>query len=136
MRANLLTATITAAAAAAEAGNRLQLPDAPTSLIAQATFTYGSGGTSVDAYLQTSVDGGTTWVDIANFHFTTTSARVLFNLNSQTSVTTQYTATDGSLTANTAKDGFLAPLYRVKLASVGTYAGSTTLAIDVSAQEP
>jgi hypothetical protein len=137
MQANLTNQTITAAQALAVVpGGPLSLVDAPTSLCVQANFTYGSGGTTVNAYVQTSVDGGLTWIDIAQFSFTTASARSVFNLNSQTPVTTQYTATDGTLTANTAKDGILGPLYRVKLATTGTYAGATNLKIDVSAQEP
>ena len=39
----------------------------------QANFTYGSGGTTAAVWVQTSLDGGTTWVDIANFAFTTSS---------------------------------------------------------------
>lgn len=137
MRATLLNQTITTAIAlAAVPTSTFLLVDAPSSIAVQAKFTYGSGGTTVDAYLQTSIDGGLTWVDIAQFHFTTSSARFLFNLNSQTPVTTEYTATDGTLGANTAKDGIVGPIYQVKLASTGTYAGNTTLAIDVSAQEP
>ncbi|HEX3948216.1 MAG TPA: hypothetical protein VHW95_00030 [Steroidobacteraceae bacterium] len=134
MIAKLLNAQITAAISLAATGGKLQLNDAARSICAQANFTYGSGGATVDAYLQTSVDGGNTWIDIAQFHFTTASARVAFNLSSLTPVTTEYTVTDGALTANTAKDGLLGPLFQVKLASTGTYAG-TTLAIDVAAQE-
>jgi hypothetical protein len=134
MIAKLLNAQITAAISLAATGGKLQLSDAARSICAQANFTYGSGGTTVDAYLQTSVDGGNTWIDIAQFHFTTASARVAFNLSSLTPVTTEYTVTDGALAANTAKDGLLGPLFQVKLASTGTYAG-TTLAIDVAAQE-
>lgn len=116
--------------------SQITLNDPPRNLTAQAVFTYGSGGTSVDAYLQTSVDGGATWFDIANFHFTTASAKALFNLSSQTPVTTQFTTpTDGSLTANTSKDGLVGPLFRVKLMSVGTYAGGTTLRIDVCSSD-
>lgn len=136
MRATLLSAPITAAQSIAAAPNPLLLVDAPTSLIVQANFTYGSGGASVNAFVQTSVDGGATWIDIAQFSLTTASARFVYNLNSQTPVTTEYVPTDGTLTANTSKDGILGPLYQVKLASTGTYAGNTTLRIDVSAQEP
>lgn len=135
MKATLVNATITTAQSIAAAPNPLLLVDAPSSLCVQANFTYGSGGTTVDAYLQTSVDGGVTWIDIAQFHLTTTSARLVYNLNSQTPVVLQYTPTDGTLPTNTVKDGILGPLYQVKLASAGTYVG-TTLRIDVSAQEP
>jgi hypothetical protein len=107
----------------------------PLKLTIQANFIYGSGGTSFDAYVQTSIDGGLTWCDVANFHFTTSSARKLFNLNSQTPVTTQATPTDGSLTANTSVDGITGALWRVKYASVGTYAGATAVTVDVSADQ-
>jgi hypothetical protein len=133
MRATLLNQPITTAItlAAAGAGSVLML-DAPRTLCVQANFVYGSGGTTIDAYLQTSLDGGSTWIDICNFHFTTSAARFVYNLSGLTAVTTEYTATDGSLSANTAKDGVLGPLFRVKLGSTGTYA-STSLQIDVAA---
>jgi len=102
----------------------------PAGAALQGTFTYGSGGTTADAWVQTSLDGGTTWIDVANFHFTTSSARFVFNLNSATSVATEYTPTVGTLTANTAKDGIIGSMWRVEYTSVGTYAGGTTLRVD------
>lgn len=108
---------------------------APRNLAVQANFTYGSGGTTVDAYLQTSLDGGATWIDIAQFHFTTASARFVYNLNSQTPVTVEYQALDGTLAANTCKDGILGPMLRVKYSSTGTYAGATTLSVDLSTDQ-
>jgi hypothetical protein len=127
---NLLNKTITAAASA-QLGSNVLLSDGPLqNALLQATFTYGSGGTSADAWVQSSVDGGLTWTDCANFHFLTTTARLAFNLSSLTAVTTQYTPTDGTLTANTAKDGVLGQLWRVKYTTVGTYAGGTILRVD------
>lgn len=128
----LPTTPIAAAISSAVVSGTLQLSAAPRNLTVQANFIYGSGGTTVDAYLQTSLDGGTTWTDIANFHFTTASARKIINLNSQTPETTQITPTDGSMTANTAQDGILGLMFRVKYQSSGTYAGTTTLRIDVA----
>lgn len=136
MRAMLANVTITAAQAIVVVPtSNLLLVDAPTSICVQANFAYGSGGTTVNAYLQTSLDQGVTWIDIAQFSFATASARVLYNLNSQTPQTTQVVAKDGALTANTAQDGIVGPQYQVKLVTTGTYVG-TTLRIDVSAQEP
>jgi hypothetical protein len=86
--------------------------------------------------VQTSIDGGASWIDIAQFHFTTASLTQVVNLNSQTVITTPYTPTDGTLTASTCKDGILGPQYRIKRQSTGTYTGATSLRIDVSAQEP
>ena len=126
---NLLTLSPTVAVAATPT-TPTQLPGAPRELTIQGSFTWGSGGTSFDAYVQVSLDSGNTWTDIANFHFTTASARFVYNLSSQTPVTAEYTPTDGSLAANTCKDGILASLIRVKYVSVGTYA-ATTVAVDV-----
>lgn len=104
-------------------------------LLVQANFGYGSGGTTVDAYVQTSVDGGVTWIDIAQFHFTTSAVRSAYNLNGQTTVATAHAATDGSLSANTAVDGILGSQLRVKYASTGTYAGATSLQIDATTDQ-
>lgn len=101
----------------------------PSNMALQGTFTYGSGGTSADAWVQTSIDGGTTWTDVADFHFTTSSARFIYNLSSATPVTTEYTPTDGSLASNTSKDGVIGSQWRVKYTTVGTYA-ATTLRVD------
>jgi hypothetical protein len=111
----------------------MQARDNVAALLVQFNFVYGSGGTSVDAWVQTSFDGGSNWCDIANFHGTTTSLRKIVNLSSETPVTSQYTATDGTLAANSAVDGLLGSQYRVKFASAGTYAGNTSLAVDVVA---
>jgi hypothetical protein len=133
---NILPAmAITAAISPALVSSAVKLNGAPRSLTVQANFIYGSGGTTVDAYLQTTLDGGATWCDIANFHFTTSSARKIFNLNSQTPETTQVTPTDGSMTANTAQDGVLGSQFRVKYQSSGTYGGTTTLQVDIAGDQ-
>lgn len=80
----------------------------------------GTGGTSADAYVQTSADDGTHWWDIANFHFTAAGTKVV-NLSMLTPVTTQPTLTEGSLTANTAVDGIVGSLLAVKYVTVGTW---------------
>jgi hypothetical protein len=106
----------------------------PKNMTIQANFIYGSGGTTVDAYLQTSIDQGNTWCDVAQFHFTTSSARKQFNLSSLTPNTSELTCTDGSLSANSAQDGLFGSLIRVKYVTVGTYAGGTSLQVDVISQ--
>lgn len=131
---NILTLPITAAVAAV-VNNPVKFSAPPNSLVVQGALTYGSGGTTIDCWVQTSVDGGATWTDIANFHFTTSAARFLFNLNSQTPVTTEYTPTDGSLASNTAKDGILGPQFRTKVTTTGTYAGNTSLSIDIACDQ-
>jgi hypothetical protein len=106
-----------------------------SNMLLQATFTYGSGGTSADAYIQTSVSDGVDWVDVANFHFLLASARVLsvLTLSPATPVAPGYVPTDGTLAANTVKDGIIGSLWRVKFVTVGIYAGGTTLRVDAIA---
>lgn len=128
---NLLNRTFTTAVGAT-ATTALDFPaGVPRSLTIQAKFTYGSGGTTVDAYVQTTLDGGGSWIDIANFSFTTATAKKVINLSSLTPVTSQATPADGALAANTAVDGILGGKLRIKYVSTGTYAGGTTLSIDV-----
>lgn len=127
----LLNLQLGTAIGSALASVPLPLNGTPRNLTLQGNFTYGSGGTTADAWVQTSFDGGATWTDIASFHFTTASARKVVNLSAATPVATQASPTDGALTANTAVDGLLGPLLRVKYASAGTYAG-TTLRIDAA----
>lgn len=122
------------AAVSATTGAILTLPRVPRNLTIQANFVYGSGGTNATVYIQTTLDNGETWTDIACFQFTTASARKIVNLSAQTPVTTAATATDGTMTANTAQDGILGPRFRAKYASTGTYAG-TTLDVDVQADQ-
>lgn len=98
-------------------------------LALQCNFTYGSGGTNAKVYVQTSFDQGATWVDIACFSHTTSSLRRCANLVANTPLTTIYTATDGTLTDDTTKDGLIGDRLRVKFTSTGTYAGTTTMTV-------
>lgn len=100
------------------------------SLTAEAIFTYGSGGTNATAYLQTSLDGGATWIDIYCFQATTASMSRVVHLTAA-AVTTPATPGDAALTANTVVNGILGNLYRVKVTTTGTYA-ATTLAVWVT----
>lgn len=125
---NLLNATITTAVTAATTTPITGLVRAE-SLAIQCNFAYGSGGTSVDVYVQTTLDAGTTWIDIAEFSMTTSNYRKGYNLTSETGVTSVTAFTDGSLSANTSVNGFLGDQIRLKYTTVGTYAGGTTLAV-------
>lgn len=86
---------------------------------------YGSGGTTVKAYVQTSLDQGTTWIDVACVVFGTASETRLLNLSALTAKTTSIEPTDGTLTDDTAVDGILGDRLRVKITSTGTYASTT-----------
>lgn len=130
----LLNLTITTALTAQAQPQRqfkVQPATRALSVSIQCKFTYGSAGTTFSAWVQTSIDGAT-WIDVYNCSGTTASVTNVVNLSSLTPVTTAYVPTDGTLTANTAKDGIIANWWRVKVTTTGTYAGGTTLAIDVS----
>lgn len=127
----LLDATL-AAAVAAQTTTPVAMPIGRVEALAvHATFAYGSNGTSAKAWLQTSLDGGVSWMDIANFAFTTSAAKRCYNLTA-VAVTSIATPVDGSLSDNTAVNGFLGALFRVKLTTTGTYAGASSLKIWVT----
>ncbi|WLA80289.1 hypothetical protein [Bradyrhizobium elkanii] len=97
------------------------------SILAQMRLVYGSGGTTVRAYLQTSADDGDTPIDVACVLFGTASENAVLNLSALTPKTTQVTPSDGAMTDDTNVDGIIGDRFRVKVVSTGTYAGSTQL---------
>lgn len=99
----------------------------------EAKLYYGSGGTTMKAWVQVTLDDGATWVDIACFAFTTSSAVKVINLSGLTPKTTAVTPTDGALADDTCIDGVLGSAMRVKLTSTGTYA-NTIISVKVSAR--
>lgn len=80
----------------------------------------GTGGTTADVWVQTSLDQGSSWIDIANFHFTAAGTKAA-NLSGLTPVTAPITPTDGTLAANTCQDGILGDRLRAKVSSTGTW---------------
>ena len=124
----MLSATTITTAVANQVGSTISIRNVRY-MVVSATLTYGSGGTNAKAWVQTSLDGGTTWIDIAEFTFTPATATRLYSLDT-TALTTQYTPTDATLSANTCKNGILGDKFRVKYTTTGTYAGSTTLAVN------
>lgn len=128
-RLTLLSATL-AGAVTADVTAGVFVPRFPRveSLTLQAIITVVGGGTTAKAWVQTSFDGGVTWVDIANFAFTTSTATRLYHLTAA-AVTSIATPTDGSLADNTAVNGLLGDRFRVKLTTTGTYTGASTFVI-------
>jgi len=106
-----------------------QISDTSAVLAAQATFVYGSGGTTCKSWVQTSLDGGLTWIDIASFAFTTVTATKVSVLSLYIATAAALTPTDGSLADNTILNGLLGDRVRCKLTTTGTYGGNTTLAL-------
>lgn len=98
------------------------------SLTLFASFVRAGGGTTCKAWVQTSFDGGTNWMDIHCFAFTTTTALSAVHLTGA-AVTSPATPADGTTADNTAVNGFLGPLYRVKLTTTGTYTGASSITV-------
>ncbi len=102
--------------------------DVHDGLCVEFVFLYGAGGTNCTAYLQTSLDGGSTWIDVVCFQATTAAMSRVYNLTN-VAVTTGATPGDAALTANTAVNGIIGPIWRVKVTTTGTYSGATSLRV-------
>ena len=81
----------------------------------QELFTYGSGGTSVDVYIQTSFDGGTNWCDAIHFAQLLLASQRQVGAVGQAGVTPA-AATDGTLAASTATAGMFGGWWRAQVA--------------------
>jgi hypothetical protein len=88
-----------------------------------------TGGTSATIYLQTSLDGGTTWTDIHAQAYANTATNKITATNIYIAPGSQgVTGTDGSLAAGVLQ-GVLGDRFRLKITSVGTYAAATIAAV-------
>ncbi|KAF2991152.1 hypothetical protein OGR47_02710 [Methylocystis sp. MJC1] len=95
----------------------------------QAQFLYGSGGSSVTAYLQTSIDQGNSWIDIAAVQFTTVGGAEMLNLSGLTPKTTPIIPTNQALTPGQTVDGILGDRFRAVVVVAGAYGSSSLLNI-------
>jgi hypothetical protein len=99
---------------------------------AQLRFAYGSGGTTAKAFLQSSLDQGTTWFDLWCFAAATASKT---RLRSLIPVAGEVTPSDGALADDTIAAGIvLGDRFRLKLVSAGIYAGNTLLSARIHAR--
>lgn len=90
-----------------------------------ANLTYGSDGTSLDCYMQTTFDQGSNWEDVMNFHFAIAAMRLLQKLSRLTPVLAAAIADDGTLVAKRTTDGFLGSRFRVKYVVAGHMPAAT-----------
>lgn len=97
----------------------------------QATFNWGSGGTSLKVMVETSLDQGVSWIEVARFAFAGASAQKAVNLSGLTALGVY---TPAALTDDTVKDGILGPIFRARILTVGTYAGATSLSLRLIAR--
>jgi hypothetical protein len=105
-------------------GDVLDQLDGMATAMVQLDFRPGSGGTTVKAYVQTSIDGGATWLDIACCAFPSQTPvqaeRVCIGLEAGVSGA-WVSATEGTLADNQVVDGLLGNMLRVKIVSTGTW---------------
>lgn len=114
-------------AAATQVGDVVDDLGGSTAITLSARLGYGSGGASCYAVVETSLDQGVTWVQIARFDFTTAGAQKVLTVSGLTPRLSAASA--GSLSADTALDGTIGDRLRATVVSTGTYAGSTVLSV-------
>ncbi len=108
--------------------------DGMVAVTLQVRLAYGSSGTLINVYCQTSLDQGTTYLDLANVLLGTASEVAIINLSGLTPRTTQIMPTDGALPDDTCVDGVLGDRFRAKIVSQGTYAGQTVVSVRIVAR--
>ena len=114
-------------AAATQVGDVVDDLSGALAVTLSARLAYGSGGTSCYAVVETSLDQGVTWVQIARFDFTTSGLQKVMTVSGLTPRIAAATA--GSLAADTALDGTLGDRLRATVVSTGTYTGSTVVSV-------
>lgn len=104
--------------------------ETPKSLTIQAAFVYGtSGGTSVAGYVQTSLDHGKNWIDIASFAFATSSTSRIATVVAASTVF--ISPVSMALASSGIQSGVLGQFFQAVCSSVGTYSTACFLNIDV-----
>jgi hypothetical protein len=114
---------ITAVLAASAQTSILNL-DGMQAVSLMAAFAGGAGGTSLTAVVQTTMDGGATWQDVARFDFTTTGQRKIANLDG---MTPKGVVSYAALGADSVLDGYLGNRLRAVVTTVGVYSNTTLL---------
>lgn len=99
-----------------------------------ANFVYGSGGDTLKVIVETSLNQGATWIEVARLAFATASAEKVVNLSALTPVTTVYSP--NGLSDDAVKDGIFGPRWRARIikGSGSAYAGNTSLSVSLIAR--
>ncbi len=91
-----------------------------------AKFDWGSGGTTVSVIVETSLNSGDDWVEVAEFDFGTADAKktacVVANAAAGVSAVS-------ALGSESVRQGVLGDRLRARVTSVGTYGGGTTISV-------
>ncbi|MFC3071492.1 hypothetical protein [Shinella pollutisoli] len=92
----------------------------------QASLVYGSGGTACVVVVQTSLDQGQSWIDVARFDFAQASAKKIASVSAMVAAAPAPVA---ALGAEGKLDGILGDRLRAKVTSSGTYGGNTSISV-------
>lgn len=95
---------------------------------AQGILTVSGGGTTCKVWVQTSFDFGVTWFDILSLAFTNATLTKVGSIGAYIGATPA-TPTDGTLADNTANQGLLGSVVRLKITTTGVFTGATTLQV-------
>ena len=96
------------------------------SLIVALTAT--GGGTTCKVYVQTSLDDGVTWYDVACAAFTNATAVKAFCIDGRAQVANA-TPLSGGLADNTAQHGLLGDRLRYRVTSTGTFGAGSKVSV-------
>lgn len=102
----------------------------------QGFLDFGSaGGTTITAYLQTTLDDGLVWQDVCAVQVLAADVTKLVSANKYLASTPRLTASDGALAVDTCAQGFFATKWRVKIVIAGTYAADSVYRLHVDWQK-
>jgi hypothetical protein len=111
--------------------------DGVTALSVDLQMFYGSGGTSGKIFLQTSLrqafDETDAGVDLICMTFGIASTSRMFNLSGLTPQAA-FIPTDGAMADDTMQDGMLGDRFRLKVVTLGTYAGQSVVSCRIAAR--
>lgn len=97
------------------------------SMSAQVAWSYGSGGGSGTWYLQTSLDQGNTWIDIAAEAFTNSSGTTIWNFDTDAAVVAT-APSNGALSSGSQVNGILGDRFRLLVVTTSTAFVNSTIA--------
>lgn len=120
-----------AAAVTASAGSPVMGLHGMRHIALEAKFVRAAGGTTCKVWVQTTLDDGETWFDVACFAFATTTANKLHavRVDPATPMTPATVPASATLTDDTVLDGILGSGLRTLMTTTGTYTGASSIEI-------
>lgn len=130
-RRQLLPNTVLDIAVSAVEGAVQAVPEWVRNISLEAKFVRAGGGTNTKVWVQTSLDGGVTWFDIACFAFLTTTANKLhaLRLDVPTVMTPATVPASATLADDTVLNGIWGDKIRTLLTTTGTYTGASSIEV-------